>query len=440
LAAGVLTFTPLVWSTAVVAEVFALNCLFAAGLIALSVWAAAEPRRRHWLLLLSMFCLGLGLSNHPTLVFFGAPFGIFVLYLGRQRLGDPRFLLSLIGAFALGLLPYFYLPIASATHPPVTWGDQTSVHGFLTHVLRREYGTFKLSAHNTGTGSGFVLSRLGSFWQRIGSMTFWIGPLLFLAGVLSLSRPNAMRSVAVLWLGALLLYLFAFNALANLGMQLPVQASIQERFWQQALVVVAAMIGVGLVEIGRRLRPVIARPIEPLTAIALPTVLIATNFSAMNHRNDHLINDYGRAILESLPHDSLLLIEGDTSLGIVRYLQQIEGMRRDVRVIPTGLLQTPWLRHWVSRDLPGVTIPPKREAPDAPETYSYQELIDANISRFPIFLINQDTRLKTIKEGYTAWPMGLVDQLLPSNRLPDLATWVGRQEQVLQHFDAAAAV
>src|SRR5207244_2515728 len=131
-----------------------------------------------------------------------------------------------------------YLPIASAAHPPLTWGDQSSVHGFLTHVLRREYGTFRLSAHNTGNGSGLVLSRLGSFWQRVGSTTFWIGPPLFLAGLLPLIRANSMRSVAVLWLGALLLYLFGFNALANLRTGVPLQASIQERFWTQALVVV----------------------------------------------------------------------------------------------------------------------------------------------------------------------------------------------------------
>src|SRR5439155_2082862 len=98
-----------------------------------------------------------------------------------------------------------------------------------------------------------------------------------------LVRANSMRSVTVLWLGALLLYLFGFNALANLRTGVPLQASIQERFWQQALVVVTAMMGVGLVEIGRRLQAGLARILEPLTAIGLPALLVATNFSAMDH-------------------------------------------------------------------------------------------------------------------------------------------------------------
>ena len=45
----------------------------------------------------------------------------------------------------LGLTPYLYLPVSSYLNiARWTWGDQTSIGGFLTHVLRREYGTFDL--------------------------------------------------------------------------------------------------------------------------------------------------------------------------------------------------------------------------------------------------------------------------------------------------------
>ncbi|XP_067590818.1 protein O-mannosyl-transferase TMEM260 isoform X8 [Pseudorca crassidens] len=44
-----------------------------------------------------------------------------------------------------GLLPYVYLPISSYRHQARwTWGDQTTLPGFLTHFLREEYGTFSL--------------------------------------------------------------------------------------------------------------------------------------------------------------------------------------------------------------------------------------------------------------------------------------------------------
>ena len=45
----------------------------------------------------------------------------------------------------VGLSPYLYLPVSSYLNVARwTWGDQTSIGGFLTHLLRREYGTFDL--------------------------------------------------------------------------------------------------------------------------------------------------------------------------------------------------------------------------------------------------------------------------------------------------------
>lgn len=47
--------------------------------------------------------------------------------------------------FSAGLLPYAYLPISSYLNQARwTWGDQTTLLGFMTHFLREEYGTFSL--------------------------------------------------------------------------------------------------------------------------------------------------------------------------------------------------------------------------------------------------------------------------------------------------------
>jgi len=44
-----------------------------------------------------------------------------------------------------GLAPYLYLPLSSyANIARWTWGDQTTLGGFLTHLFRVEYGTFDL--------------------------------------------------------------------------------------------------------------------------------------------------------------------------------------------------------------------------------------------------------------------------------------------------------
>lgn len=54
-------------------------------------------------------------------------------------------LLSLGACFLAGFLPYTYLPISSFLNKARwSWGDQTTLSGLLTHLLRVEYGTFSL--------------------------------------------------------------------------------------------------------------------------------------------------------------------------------------------------------------------------------------------------------------------------------------------------------
>ena len=155
LAAGAFAFAPLVWPYAITAEVFALNNLFAAGLLYWSARALREdaqgavPLRT---LCLSAFWVSLGLSNHHTLVFFAVPFGLLVLVLAGRRLLLPRVLGALAAATALGFLPYLYLPLAGARPAAVTWGDTATWSGFVNHFLRREYGTFRLADESVGSG------------------------------------------------------------------------------------------------------------------------------------------------------------------------------------------------------------------------------------------------------------------------------------------------
>jgi hypothetical protein len=65
--------------------------------------------------------------------------------------GMPRVRIIFKGALfgLVGLTPYLYLPVSSfANVARWTWGDQTSFSGFLTHLLRAEYGTFDLVSYN----------------------------------------------------------------------------------------------------------------------------------------------------------------------------------------------------------------------------------------------------------------------------------------------------
>ena len=119
--ASLFAFSRRVWPHAVTAEVFALNNLFIAGIVYLTVRFSGERpaeasavRRRHMVACVLFFWIGLGLTNHHTLIFYALPAAIFVLL--DPTLREPRRIGTYLLCGVMGLLPYLYLPFASARH------------------------------------------------------------------------------------------------------------------------------------------------------------------------------------------------------------------------------------------------------------------------------------------------------------------------------------
>ena len=160
-AGGAFAFSPLVWMYAVQGEVFALNNLFNALLLYLLVRYDTRPT-------LSCACagacaIGLALTNQHTMVFFCLPYAAWALMVGRRTLLTPRALGLLAVSGLAGLSPYAYLVFASGPHAAWgSWGDQSTLSGFLRHLLRQEYGTFRLANTPATTNDEFVL-RLGRY-------------------------------------------------------------------------------------------------------------------------------------------------------------------------------------------------------------------------------------------------------------------------------------
>jgi len=94
----------------------------------------------------------------------------------------------------LGLCPYLYLPIRSYQKPIDTWGDQRTIQGFLTHVLRKEYGTFKLASEwELGDEQDLdkVVRRFQLFASEFQRDTWHLGvPLCLLCIVSAVRRSN----------------------------------------------------------------------------------------------------------------------------------------------------------------------------------------------------------------------------------------------------------
>jgi hypothetical protein len=168
--------------------------------------------------------------------------------------------------------------------------------------------------------------------------------------------------------------------------------------------------------------------LSPAIAVGLPAAIVAANFAAMDQSRNVFFRDHGRAILDSAPPEAVLLVSSDEAVGGVRYLQAVEGLRPDVSVVPTGLLTLSWYRAFAERRLPGVSLP-------ARDGFSARELMDANVGRKPVLIVNKVPWLQTLEEAYRPWPVGLADQVLPRAQTPELGPWVVAAESSFERFD-----
>lgn len=79
-----------------------------------------------------------------------------------------------------------------------------------------------------------------------------------------------------------------------------------------------------------------------LCLLAVPGILAANNWDDHDRSGKYTANAMARKYLESCAPNSILFTIGDNDSFPLWYLQEIEGVRTDVRVVNTSLFQTDW--------------------------------------------------------------------------------------------------
>ncbi len=306
LAAGLTTaFTPLIWSQAVISEVYALNL----AMLAIFLWSLLSARSP----IASGLFLGLSVTTHLTSLLM-VPLALLL----TPRQGWTRLALGVL----VGLLPLLALPLLARTESPVIWGDPRQLAGWWQLVSGRLYHA-NLALPQAGQ-VGSTVARVGDALLR---QFAWAGWLLVVLGVAG--RLLSRRVTIGLLVSALLYLAYAFLYRTD-------DAAL---YLLPVLLLLAPLLAAGLSKAG-------------VWSLLLPAALLLVGFRAADLSGERTLRPLAETALDSAPPQALLLTAGDSSIFALWYFQHVEQMRQDVVLVDSNLLAFSWYRERLRAQYP----------------------------------------------------------------------------------------
>lgn len=344
------------------------------------------------LLILMAFVLALSVGNH-LMAFLAAPaIGLFVLYVHPRTLLNWRLYVAGVAAAILGLTIHLVLPIRAGLGPVineaaptcpdiksaiaavVTYG-QTGCTALSEALNRTQYDKPPLVPRQAPLSSQITnyLQYFDWQWARSleGANTVFAKfrlpfTMLFTGlgvwGAIEHARRDRASFIYVATLFgtlalALVYYLnfkYGYSLMASIDDRALHEVRERDYFFIVSFSIWGLWAGMGIATLWRetaREAKTTLRTASPVLAVAfIPLVL---NWSWATRAYDYAARDWAYNLLMSVEPYSILFTNGDNDTFPLWYLQEAEGIRRDVTVIVTSYLNT----DWYTRQLKTLTTP-----------------------------------------------------------------------------------
>jgi len=335
----ILAFSSLLWSQAVIAEVYALLMFFASLLLWLLVrWREEKRDRELWL---AAFALGLALGNHLTILFL-APAALIYLWPERRHWLRARTLLPGVALFVLGLSVYVYLPLAARHRPPVNWGNPQTWRGFLWVVTGEQYQRFAF-----GLGADQVPGRISAWARLLGDQFGWWGLVISLIGAWGQwKRKRRFAVFALIWMGLVVLYAFFYDTGDSHMYLLPV-VLLMALWWGEGVYL--------LLGLAQSLQPVWRRA-ALVILILLPVGSVALHWRAVEPDDDWEAHIFIHQALDAVQPGGLIIVRADQPTFKLWYGVYAEEQRPDVQIVSGPLLAFVWYRDQIRHMYPSLVL------------------------------------------------------------------------------------
>ena len=313
----------------------------------------------------------------PWLIIIAVCYGVYSSYKKKQKLVHFGLLAMLF--MLIGYTTYVQVLIRSNANPPMNENDPSNLARLTAYLGREQYGDAPLfmprrysqEPHQQGIYTNYssewdflfryqlnhMFVRYLS-WNFIGAAgdaqdsgvdwkaTFGIPFFLGLFGLFSHFKRD--WKMALVFLVA---FIILGPVLALYQNQQEPQPRERDYFYVGAFFVFALWISIGIVALidwlrtffqNASARSAVTYGLVGACAIAVPGRLLQVNWVDHDRSGNYVAWDYSYNMLQSCEKDAILFTNGDNDTFPLWYLQDVEGVRRDVRIVNLSLVNTPW--------------------------------------------------------------------------------------------------
>jgi hypothetical protein len=333
-----LTFglSPLVWSQAVITEVYALQTLLTAIILFQTLgW------KRSWNGdLLRGLTIGLAMGCHMTAAFL-LPLLLWDVDAPCQNL--KKHIGWRLGGVLAGALIYLWLPVWAMGDPPVNWGNPVTPQAFFQLVTGSIYqSNFTLA---------YLFERLrglaGVLIEQAGLIGLFLA-VFHLAGI----REKFFHAFPLVWVFMVYaLFALVYGTLDSYVYLLP------------SIIVYLLWIACGLqeiIEIAAARWHLSIIPILLILCFALARQMVVT-VPRVDASHDMRAENFGQKVMQTLPEESLVFARDDESSFALWYFHFALKQRPDIIVVVDGLLKYDWYQHTLKTTYPDLCFPPEDE-------------------------------------------------------------------------------
>jgi hypothetical protein len=313
----------------------------------------------------------------PWLVIAAVCYGTYTSYKKKQKMLHIA-LLSILLVF-FGYTTYVSVLIRSNANPPMNENDPRNLAQLTSYLGREQYGNSPLfmprrwsqEPHQMGIYKNYSSDMDYLVRYQLGHMFFrYVGwNFIGAAGSEQDSGVSAKGTLAIPFLVGLIGLFYHFRKDKKMALVLlttfiilgPVLALYQNQqepqprerdyFYVGAYFIFAAWISIGVValmDLAKKfknragLETGLTVGLLGLFALAIPGRLLQLNYHETDRSGNYVAWDYSYNMLQSCDKDAILFTNGDNDTFPLWYLQDVEGVRRDVRIVNLSLVNTNW--------------------------------------------------------------------------------------------------